>query len=290
MKKGWKIFWTVIISLTGAGVVFCIIALCFGVTFSQFEKAYPNGIGIIRKDYVSFEEDWDDDDDDDEPEETENVVSEETFSNVENLKLDIGASEVQIKTGTDNKIHVDDSRMKTENVVQKRLSDDSKTLEITTKMRSSFDFKNVRNVKGTLVIYLPRDYKFDQVDMEYGAVTAEIDGLNAKSLKIESGASGCTIKNADIEELDVETGAGSLDFYGTVEKEVDIDCGAGSVTLNLEGKVEDYNYELDSSVGSIEIGEDIDLGGLSTEKSIDNGSKRTVEISNGAGSVEIRFH
>ena len=37
--------------------------------------------------------------------------------------------------------------------------------------------------------------------MEYGAVTAEIDGLNAKSLKIESGASGCTIKNADIEEL-----------------------------------------------------------------------------------------
>ena len=96
--------------------------------------------------------------------------------------------------------------------------------------------------------------------------------------------------NADIEELDVETGAGSLDFYGTVEKEVDIDCGAGSVTLNLEGKVEDYNYELDSSAGSVEIGEDIDLGGLSTEKSIDNGSKRTIEISNGAGSVEIRFH
>ena len=168
MKKGWKIFWTVIISLTGAGVVFCIIALCLGVTFSQFEKAYPNGIGIIRKDYVSFEEDWDDDDDDDEPEETENVVSEETFSNVENLKLDIGASEVQIKMGTDDKIHVDDSRMKTENAVQKRLSDDRKTLEITMKMRSSFDFKNVRNVKGILVIYLPRDYKFDQVDMEYG--------------------------------------------------------------------------------------------------------------------------
>ena len=61
-------------------------------------------------------------------------------------------------------------------------------------------------------------------------------------------------------------------------------------SLNLEGKVEDYNYELDSSAGSVEIGEDIDLGGLSTEKSIDNGSKRTIEISNGAGSVEIRFH
>ena len=284
MKKGWKIFWTVIISLTGVGVVFCIIALCFGVTFSQFEKAYPNGIGIIRKNYVSFDDDWDDDELDD----TENVVSGEVFSGVENLKLDIGASEVLIKTGTDDKIHVDDSRMKTENAVQKTLSDDGKTLEITTKMRSSF--KNVRNVKGTLVIYLPKDYKFDQMDMEYGAATAEIDGLNAKSLKIESGASGCTIKNADIEELDVETGAGSLDFYGTVEKEVDIDCGAGRVTLNLEGKVEDYNYELDSSAGSVEIGEDIDLGGLSTEKSIDNGSKRTIEISNGAGSVEIRFH
>ena len=111
MKKGWKIFWTVIISLTGAGVVFCIIALCLGVTFSQFEKAYPNGIGIMRKNYVSFDDDWDDDELDD----TENVVSEEAFSGVENLKLDIGASEVRIKTGTDDKIHVDDSGMKTEN-------------------------------------------------------------------------------------------------------------------------------------------------------------------------------
>ena len=134
--------------LTGAGVVFCIIALCLGVTFSQFEKAYPNGIGIIRKDYVSFEGDWDDDDDDDEPEETENVVSEETFSNVENLKLDIGASEVQIKTGTDDKIHVDDSRMKTENAVQKRLSDDRKTLEINNENAQQFRFQKCEKRKG----------------------------------------------------------------------------------------------------------------------------------------------
>ena len=55
MKKGWKIFWTVIISLTGAGVVFCIIALCLGVTFSQFEKSisewnwyYKKGLRFFR--------------------------------------------------------------------------------------------------------------------------------------------------------------------------------------------------------------------------------------------------
>ena len=126
--------------------------------------------------------------------------------------------------------------------------------------------------------------------MEYGAVTAEIDGLNAKSLKIESGASGCNNKKCRYRGVRCRNRCRKSGFYGTVEKEVDIDCGAGSVTLNLEGKVEDYNYELDSSAGSVEIGEDIDLGGLSTEKSIDNGSKRTIEISNGAGSVEIRFH
>lgn len=125
-------------------VVFCIIALCLGVTFSQFEKAYPNGIGIMRKNYVSFDDDWDDDELDD----TENVVSEEAFSGVENLKLDIGASEVRIKTGTDDKIHVDDSGMKTENAVQKTLSHDGKTLEITTKMRSKFQFQKCEKRKG----------------------------------------------------------------------------------------------------------------------------------------------
>ena len=286
MKKGWKIFWTVIISLTGVGIVFCIIALCFGVTFSQFEKAYPNGIGIIRKNYVSFDDDWDDDDD--ELDDTENVVSEEAFSGVENLKLDIDASEVRIKTGTDDKICINDSRMKTENAVQKKLSDDGKTLEITTRMRSSF--KNMNRAKGTLVIYLPEGYRFDEVEMEYGAANAEIDELNAKSLKIKSGASGCSVKNADVEELEVEAGAGSVDFSGTVKQDTEIECGAGSVTLDLEGTEDSYNYELDSSAGSIQIGDDQEYGGLSTEKSIDNGSKRTIEISNGAGSVEIRFH
>ena len=41
MKKGWKIFWTVIISLTGAGC--CILYQLRYVLesqFSQFEKAY----------------------------------------------------------------------------------------------------------------------------------------------------------------------------------------------------------------------------------------------------------
>ena len=288
MKKGWKIFWTVIISLTGAGIVLCIVALCLGFSFSEFEKTYPNGIGIIRKNYVSYDNDWFEDDDDDKSDDTERIVSEETFSDIENLKLDIGACEVQIKTGKDDKIRIDDSRMKTENAVQKKLSDDGKTLEIATKMRSSF--KNMSKAKGTIVIYVPGGYVFDQVEMEYGASTAEIKGLNVKSLKIKSGASGCTIKDADVEELDAEAGAGSLDFYGIVEKGADINCGAGSITLNLEGEEKDYNYEVDSSAGSVEIGDDIEIGGLSSEKTIDNGSESTIEISNGAGSVEICFH
>ena len=71
------------------------------------------------------------------------------FPNVENLKLDIGASEVQIKTGTDDKIHVDDSR----NENGKRSAENDcpmtgKTLEITTKMRSSFRFQKCEKRKG----------------------------------------------------------------------------------------------------------------------------------------------
>lgn len=286
MKKGWKIFWTVIISLAGAGIVLCIVALCLGFSFSEFERAYPNGIGIIRKNYVSFEDDWEEDDDD--LDDMEDIVLGDTFSDVENLKLDTGACEVQIKVGTDDKIHVDGSGMKKENSVQKKLSDDRKTLEIATKVRSSF--KNMSRAKGTLVIYIPEGYRFDQVEMEYGASSAEIKGLNAKSLKIKSGASGCSVKDADVEELEIEAGAGSIDFYGTVKQDTEIECGAGSVTLNLEGTEDRYNYELDSSAGSIRIGDDQKYEGLSAEKTIDNGSESTIEISNGAGSVEIKFH
>lgn len=287
MKKGWKIFWTVIISLTGVGIVFCIVALCLGFSFSEFERAYPNGIGIIRKNYVSYDDDWFLDDDD-EADDTEDIVSGEKFPAVENLKLDIGACKVRIKPGTDDKIYVDDSRMKKENAVEKKLSEDGKTLEITTKMRSSF--KNMNKTTGTLVIYLPEEYRFEQMEMKYGAAAADIRGLNAKSLKINSGASGCTIKNADVEELNAETGAGSLDFYGKVAKDADINCGAGSVTLDLEGEETDYNYEVSNSVGSIEIGGDKVTDGLSTTNSIDNGRESTIRVSNSVGSVDIRFH
>ena len=79
-----------------------------------------------------------------------------------------------------------------------------------------------------------------------------------------------------------------LDFYGTVEKEVDIDCGAGSVTLNLEGKVEDYNYELECGIGSIDIGGS-SYSGLSSSHSVDNGAARIISADCGMGAISLRF-
>ena len=91
MKKGWKIFLDSYYKHDRGRN--CILYHCIMSwshifhslkSISEWNWYYKKRITFLSR------EDWDDDDDDDEPEETENVVSEETFSNVEkNLKLDI---------------------------------------------------------------------------------------------------------------------------------------------------------------------------------------------------------
>lgn len=259
-----------------------------GFSFAAVEKAYPNGIGIIRKEVVSIndrdESDWIEDA---EMEDTGDGIE---FSGIKNLSIHVDFCRVAIGVSEDDKIRIDSSEMNDWNAVTTEVSENGDTLEIHSKEKKKYKKLLRMSEGGTLAVYVPRGYQFETVEMEYGAAEVRIGELNAKNFTIKSGASDCVVEYAALESMKAEVGAGDLDFYGTVSGNIDVKCGVGNIDLDLDGTEETYNYELNGGVGTIEIGDSMDFEGLNAERKIDNASDRTIYVVSGAGDVEIDFH
>lgn len=280
MKKGWKIFWICIAALTGIGIVCCITAFCMGFSFYELEKNYPNGIGIFRDDDRFDEDDWESDDWD---EVQDSGVGKE-FSNIRNLEIKANACQIVLAKSKDDKIRVDDSNLKKDSQIKMETSDDGDILHI------EIETQGIRKRQSIFAVYIPENVRFDEVTMDVGAAEVEIKDIHAAQLSIKGGAADCSVENATVEQLKAETGVGDLDFYGSVDGNIDVKCGAGDLELNLAGKEEKYNYDLRGGVGSIEIGENLEIDGLNGKRVIDNKSDYTIQVVSGAGDVEIDFH
>ena len=85
MKKGWKIFWIVILTVVVMGFLFCGAALVMGFRISDFVEQYPNGIVLVKDD---DHYDYSDRDDDiqDESLNSENGLE---FENIKKLEISV---------------------------------------------------------------------------------------------------------------------------------------------------------------------------------------------------------
>lgn len=104
---------------------------------------------------------------------------------------------------------------------------------------------------GILMITIPKDYQFEEVDLQIGAGKATVEMLNTK--------------------------------------EFDAEVGAGELVMTIPGVEADYNYELECGVGEIQVGGE-KYGGLGNEKEVVNpGATKHFSVECGAGKVEIQF-
>lgn len=92
-----------------------------------------------------------------------------------------------------------------------------------------------------------------------------------------------------LEEIDVEVGAGTVRLQGLDVKELNIEVGAGKVYASLIGTEQDYNYEAEVGTGKMVIGQ-TSLEGFGGEKEFRNpGATRHMDLECGAGEIEIEF-
>lgn len=245
----------------------------------------------------------------------------ETYE-IENLDLDIGASDLTIKYED-----TDEYVVTMENGDEHICQVENGTLKFKNSESGRLFFGNSNRQKITIII--PRSAKLNMVDIELGAGKMVAEYLEAEELFIKVGAGDVQVErlasqkdaqltvgagNMDVKslitqknvELKVEAGNMDLDIIqagkadvtceagrfhsGAVNtlSDVQISCGAGSVYMNMEQKEEEFNYDLKCSVGSISIGNE-KFGGLDMEQRIEHSGDKELAVECNVGSVEIEF-
>ncbi len=123
---------------------------------------------------------------------------------------------------------------------------------------------------GSIVVSVPRNMIFDEVDLELDAGEATLSGLVANS-------------------VDIEIGAGEVNLKGLDTKALDTAVGAGKLYIELVGGESDYNYEAECGMGDIKIGI-TSVSGMGGSKEINNpGANRFMDLECGMGEIQIEF-
>lgn len=211
------------------------------------------------------------------------------YSNITRLEIEVSRVNLTIENG--DKFNIETSNK----YITSKVKD--KTLYIEEKNHSIF-----KRDKGSIIITIPSDKKFEFVSVEAGAASINIDEVNTNILMLNLGAGTTTINNlivnnrADIDggagnieiktstinNLDLDMGVGNLVVTSNLTGENKINSGIGNLTLNLNKSLEDYTFTFDKGIGNIKInGENI--------KNIDlpNTGNNQISIDGGVGNTTI---
>lgn len=228
-----------------------------------------------------------------------NVAQYSLGSDIRKLDFEVGACSFTTKPSPDDNFYLEASYAgKLQGYVE------NGTLYI----RSTASVKRWNDLNGCrIVLYVPAGASFDSADIEVGAGRLEFDRLSADEVKLEVGAGQITLTELQTEELEASIGLGQIELkdmeIGTLEAEVGmgdfsaegalggdakVECSMGNVSLKIQGSQRDFNYELSRALGNVTLGSS-GSSGFASEKHIDNGADKTIDIDCSMGNVTIRF-
>ncbi|MCI9151885.1 MAG: DUF4097 domain-containing protein [Lachnospiraceae bacterium] len=184
------------------------------------------------------------------------------------------------------------------------------------KIRDRVDKKILRMKHGisdaALIIRLPEDYRFTEMEMGFGGADVTLDTLlladqvqlvigagrlegngakrliDAKEIELGVGAGEMEVSGLRTEKLTGECGVGNLRIGDVTAEDCSLECGIGHLSLTVNGKEEDYDYEIQCGIGNVQLGGST-YGGLGASKRIDHHADRKMDIDCGIGEVVVSF-
>jgi len=220
-------------------------------------------------------------------------------SSVAKLDIELGGCTFDIVYSDDDSFYIEGTNTGKFQIYQKGSTLHVKGVKTTTEW-------NEIN-KCTITLYVPKDYTYQDFVMEFGAGTVTIEKLDADKADITIGAGQVTIdeftvsdacfevgagyvelNTFEVEKLKVIIGAGGFSGSGSISQKGELECVAGSISLNLDGSQDDYNYNMTSVAGAIDLNGH-SYSGLAMEREIDNNANKKLQISCSVGNVEITF-
>ncbi len=123
---------------------------------------------------------------------------------------------------------------------------------------------------GEVHITIPRGVVLDEISIEVEGGEVEIDRFSCKNMEIE-------------------IQAGSVNFRGDVEERISVECQAGAVSGLLAGRPEDFNVDVECSVGSVTVGGSTWAGLFMDQEAGSGNRSKEMELSCEAGSIDLDF-
>ncbi len=164
--------------------------------------------------------------------------------------------------------------------------------------------------QGEVILYIPKNFSFEEAEINVGIGSLTYNGLNAREASLEVGGGSIWLEGLKVQELDASVGAGAIDIEdmvvndldvevgvgafwanGAVAAKVDVECSMGNVEIGLSGNERDFNYYLENAMGNIDIGNIGSIVGYgnSEERTINNGAMKEMDIECAMGNVSIWF-
>ena len=208
------------------------------------------------------------------------------------LEIDIDSTSLTIKNGNEFMVETNNEYISS--------SERNGKLILKEKNRNWFR----RSSKSELVITLPLDIKFDNVDIDtgsgkirieqlitekldfdFGAGSTEIESLEVfDNAKIDGGAGKIKILSGDINDLDLDLGVGEFTMSSSLTGNNKIDAGIGEVNIDLIGNLEQYKIKASKGIGNIRLdGEKI------KNDTLYGTGDNYLEIDGGIGDIEIEL-
>ena len=257
--------------------IFLAINIVFAIAFGLFGLAKVTG--IIEPDTLNYISD-----------------TYEINESINKLKVDLEISEFEIKSGENFKIEVT-------NVSDSfRFSTNNNILEIKDEeIRKGWFNLDIKSPK--IVLYVPQDTIFEDVNIETGVGKAKIGEIQTgiftldlgigtffadkiivtNSAEINGGVGKTEIKYGEFNNLNLETGVGECIINTKLTGNTKLECGIGRLEINLLDEMDKYRISTETGIGVVTINNQ-----KVSNESIQGTGDTKIKVNGGIGSVEIR--
>ena len=236
MKRGWKIFWLICVSVLGVGIILCIAGTVMGATLTGVRNTFHTD-EYYRHGILWYHNDWDDsgDYDGDHKGDLSQLVDEQDvlkFDGIREIDLELSYMQVVVREGSGDSVIVDKSNVNDK--LKDRINWEQDDGELTIKDQTTHNLLKKISV---------------------------VEQFEVKELNIDCGAGQAELTGTVTHESEIECGVGSIDLAltgGQNEFDYELDCGIGQL------RVGDESYTGLSNKRSIDNGTgklmDIDCG------------------------------
>lgn len=244
-----------------------------------------------------------------------NDVNAKQLRDIKSISLNISYGSVRIKKGEKFDIDLKDDSYKITEKIENEVweitdtaidsADDNSTFLI---FGHKITINDKPNKGNEIIVTIPKDYIFENVDIILGAGSLQADQLMAENVSVYVGAGRLKIKSLtasqkssytvdageiDIKDLNannatIDCGLGRMDATGIIKGDSKVICGVGKVELELNGDEKDYNYIIDCDIGTVKINGK-KYHGFSSLSQIDNNADNNFTLDCGVGKISLKI-